>query len=73
MADLRAALVAIQELHSRQLIHLPSWDPHGHPEYRESTHCKACGSAENPCRTRRLADEGLGDNLARTTKNGDAS
>lgn len=60
LQTMRTALVAIQELHGRQLIHLPSWDPHGHPEYRESTRCKTCGSAENPCATRRLADDALG-------------
>lgn len=59
MSDMRTALEAIQELHA--------------PNVRSSMLSLCYGCLEVwPCDTRRLADQGLGDNLARTTKNGDA-
>ena len=56
MSDLRAALVAIQELHEKRTVIA---------QFNFCGHCKF----EWPCPTRRLADEAL---TARTTKNGDA-
>lgn len=61
-SKLHAALVAIQELHKREEVS----DIHGDHQVR----CADCRQWY-PCATRRLADQGLGDNLARTTKNGD--
>lgn len=75
MSDTRTALEAIQELH-HPAITLKGWDADG----KEITEwvCKYCTSIADkgtyfafPCSTRRLADQGLGDNLARTTKNGE--
>lgn len=66
MSDLRAALVAIQELHK------PFRPTPATAEY--CTHCYEDGGYDGalcvlyPCPTRRLADEAL---TARTTKNGD--
>lgn len=54
------ALVAIQELHGRD-----TWGRCLHCNGRDGW------SIKFPCATRRLADQGLGDNLARTTKNGE--
>ena len=49
MSDLRAALVAIQELHGRDT-------------YGDCFHCRADDgwSVKHPCPTPRLADEALG-------------
>ncbi|MGP9033660.1 hypothetical protein ACT17S_11380 [Glutamicibacter mysorens] len=60
---MRSALEAIQELHVKRRI------------VDGRTYLEFCGHCECqwPCATRRLADQGLGDNLARTTKNGGAS
>lgn len=60
MSDLRAALVAIQELHKQENTYLPSYDGRGNPIYKEYPRCTGCGSYEEPCPTRRLADEALG-------------
>lgn len=57
----RTALVAIQELHVKRKI------VDGRTYLEFCGHCKF----QWPCDTRRLADQGLGDNLARTTKNGE--
>ena len=57
---MRSALEAIQELH------VPYVDKSGYKT------CMRCGITW-PCVTRRLSEQGLGDNLARTTKNGGAS
>ncbi|WP_346921924.1 hypothetical protein [Glutamicibacter creatinolyticus] len=56
MSDLRAVLVAIQELH------IDRWSV-----VLNSEVCDEC-EKNYPCPTRRLADEAL---TARTTKNGD--
>lgn len=60
---MRTALEAIQELHKAVAF------------YGEDADWWVCGHCHDnhPCATRRLADQGLGDKLARTTKNGDAS
>ena len=63
---MRTALEAIQELHKPMPMV---------PGLEETPVCDGCENPGRfvywPCPTRRLADQGLGDNLARTTKNGD--
>lgn len=61
--DFRTALEQIQELHNP----VKGWIS----EREYLLYCADCGDATYPCATRRLADQGLGDNLARTTKNGE--
>lgn len=53
---MRAALVAIQELHK------PQWS-----ELFQRDLCDVCG-CKIPCPTRKLADEGLADRMARTNQ-----
>lgn len=60
---MRAALEAIQEQHPTEETGV---EYHGVKE----VWCPTC-RYHAPCPTRRLADQGLGDNLARTTKNGE--
>lgn len=60
VADLRAALVAIQELHKPESHVCECGENHG-------PYCDHC-QVDYPCQTRRLADDAL---TARTTKNGD--
>lgn len=68
MSDLRAALVAIQELHEGVEALM---NPGRHERLVKV--CTGCGTDDGdwqrwPCPTRRLADDAL---TARTTKNGD--
>ncbi|WP_440102427.1 hypothetical protein [Glutamicibacter mishrai] len=60
---MRTALEAIQEQHP---IEETGVEYHGVKE----VWCPTCRD-HAPCPTRRLADQGLGDKLARTTKNGE--
>lgn len=66
---LRTALVAIQELHN-------SWiSDDGAKEEMFCTHCRQADWHEwdyvpFPCATRKLADEGLADRMARTNQGG---
>ena len=53
MTDLRAALVAIQELHPKE------YASSGDEAYELNPRCGNCGTAF-PCETRRLADDALG-------------
>ncbi|MGP5023196.1 hypothetical protein ACTXIU_16615 [Glutamicibacter arilaitensis] len=57
---MRAALVAIQELHKPVETYLPTYDQQGNPIFKGYPQCADCGSYEIPCPTRKLADEGLG-------------
>lgn len=58
MSDMRAALVEIQELHVKRKI----IDGRTYMEF--CGHCKY----QWPCDTRKLADEGLSDRIARTNQ-----
>ncbi|HCM94957.1 hypothetical protein [Glutamicibacter arilaitensis] len=57
---MRAALVAIQEQHKP----VKGWIS----EHEYLLYCADCGDATYPCKTRKLADEGLADRMAPTNQ-----
>lgn len=67
---MRAALVAIQELHKPQLVEDFFSDIKGSSANRWMRVCSTCDTDDYPCGTRKLADEGLTDRMARTNQGG---